>query len=85
MATLLILKKWRKSAVPLMLKDGPCSRAMWDFFFQALYKVVGYFSLGKQHSSWLYNVMALTCSLETTVYLLVQNMWAYAYVTSYSS
>lgn len=33
MATLLIQKMWRKSAVPLMLKDGPCSRAMWDFFF----------------------------------------------------
>lgn len=26
-------------AVTLELKDGPYSRAMWDFSFQALYKV----------------------------------------------
>lgn len=27
------------AAVTLELKDGPYSRAMWDFAFQALYKV----------------------------------------------
>lgn len=27
------------AAVTLELKDGPYSRAMWDFGFQALYKV----------------------------------------------
>ena len=31
--------------VTLLLKDGPYSRSMWDFGFQALYKVVNYFPL----------------------------------------
>lgn len=39
--------------VTLILKDGPYSRAMWDFGFQALYKVVSYFSSGKHYSTWL--------------------------------
>lgn len=33
--------------VTLLLKDGPYSRAMWDFGFQALFKVLYHLASGK--------------------------------------